>query len=353
MKQTYPGSGAPRNKDTLAGPAGNAREGMPPAFPVQYSTLSPDALRARIIPEYLQDTPARCEYLHRGLNDNYLVTASEAQYVLRVYRHNWRDLRDIESEMELIQYLQTKGVGVSFPVPDRKGKLIQQIDAPEGPRHAVLFSYAEGSSPISKMTVHQSRLAGRELSRMHCTTIRKRLGNNRCLLDTTALLFQSFHAIRPFLPDTEEDLRKLDDVVTKLATKFERVSLSDLSFGICHGDFYPSNYHISEKGKVTLFDFDACCCSWLVTDVAAYCFSIMQAYRNAKELNRAFIEGYREIRPLNALEMELIPYFGAVNRIWVLATQCSNFEVFSHFVRMNLKRNIIRNLKKHVDKYCA
>ena len=322
-------------------------------FSVLYSTLSPEALQEKILSKYLLNPAVQCEYLYRGLNDNYLVRDSHSQYILRVYRHNWRDLQDIESEMELIQYLKSEGVSVSFPVPDREGTVIQEIHAPEGIRYAVLFSYAEGSTPLPKMTIYQGRITGKELAKIHRLTINKRLGNNRCHLDVTALLYKSFHAIKPCLEDRREDLMNLDEVITKLALKFERISLSDLSFGICHGDFYPSNYHISRNNTITLFDFDACCCSWLVMDIAAFCFATTQFYKNAKEINKAFLEGYQEIRMLHSMEIDLIPYFGAVNRIWVLATQCSNFEIFSHFVRTNIKRDIIGNLNKYVDKYCT
>lgn len=322
-------------------------------LPVTYSTLSPKALASHVLSRYSFYNAIQCEYMYRGLNDNYLVKDSRTKYVLRVYRHNWRDLRDIQAETELIQFLRAESVGVSFPVPDKTGVMIQEIGAPEGLRYAVLFSYAEGQPPLPQITMKNSRAAGRELARMHLATIGRRLGNNRCHLDTTSLLFRSFHAIKPFLEESREDLQKLDEVVAKLAVKFERISLDNLAFGICHGDLYPSNFHISESGKITFFDFDACCCSWLVTDIAAFCYAAAQTYKNYEKVNRAFIDGYRKTRSLNETEIDLIPYFGAISRIWVLATQCSNFEVFSHFTRMNIKRNIIGNLKKYADKHCG
>jgi Ser/Thr protein kinase RdoA (MazF antagonist) len=320
---------------------------------VTYSTLSPDALTRQILSGYPLDEPIQCEYMYRGLNDNYLVRDAGTRYVLRVYRHNWRDLRDIEAEVELIQFLKSKGIEVSFPLPDKDGTVIREIDAPEGNRYAVLFSYAEGRPPLPGITMQQSRATGRELARMHSVTINKRLGNNRCHLDTTALLYRSFNAIKPFLEDDGEELQKLDEVVSRLAVKFERISLDNISFGICHGDLYPSNFHISAEGKITFFDFDACCCSWFVMDIAAFCFASTQTYKRAAKANVAFLEGYGEIRDLNTVELELIPYFGAVNRIWVLATQCSNFEIFSHFTRMNIKRNVIGNLSKYVERNCG
>lgn len=322
-------------------------------LPVTYSTLSADALTGHVLSGYPLNTPIQCEYMYRGLNDNYLVKDSRTKYILRVYRHNWRDLSDIEAEIELIQFLKSEGVGVSFPLPDNNGTVVREIGAPEGVRYAVLFSYAEGRPPFPGITLKQSRATGRELSKMHRVTINKRLGNNRCHLDTTALLYKSFHSIKPFLEESRENLLKLDGVVSRLAVKFERISLDNISFGICHGDLYPSNFHVSAGGGITFFDFDACCCSWFVMDVAAFCYAAAQTYKHAGKVNESFIEGYREIRSLNAAEVELIPYFGAVNRIWTLATQCSNFEIFSHFTRMNIKYNIIEKLKKYVEKYCG
>jgi Ser/Thr protein kinase RdoA (MazF antagonist) len=323
------------------------------SFPVQYSTLSPEALQERILQKYPLKKILVCEYLYRGLNDNYLVRDTCEKYILRVYRHNWRDLRDIESETELLLYLKGNGVSVSTPIADKSDRLIQEIQAPEGLRYAVLFSYAKGNSPFSEMTTKQSRVAGKELARMHCVTTGMRLKNNRCHLDMVSLLYESFHAIKPFIEDSRDDLRDLEEIIQKLKARFETISLDGLSSGICHGDLYPSNYHLSGENEITFFDFDACCCSWFVFDLASFCYTTTQFYWNAEQINNAFIDGYQELRKLTKEEIRLIPYFGAVKHIWVLGTQCSSFEVFCHFVRSNIKRNIIANLKTYVDKYCC
>jgi Ser/Thr protein kinase RdoA (MazF antagonist) len=321
-------------------------------FPVQYSTLSSFALQEKILNKYPIRDIFYCEYLFRGLNDNYLVQTTDAKYILRVYRYNWRDRRDIESELELLLYLHSKGIGVSIPIADLSGNLIQEIPAPEGLRHAVLFSFAKGNSPFSEISMEQSSMAGRELARIHLLTENMRLKNNRCHLDIVSLLYESFHAIRPFIEDRSKDLKDLEEIIQKLKTRFESVSLEKLSYGICHGDLYPGNYHLAGEGEITFFDFDACCCSWFVFDVASFCYTTSQFYENADLVNQAFIDGYQEIRKLSGEEISLIPYFGAVRNIWVLGTQCSNFEIFCHFVRNNIKRNIIANLKKYVDQHC-
>jgi Ser/Thr protein kinase RdoA (MazF antagonist) len=347
MGQDYSDAGEPGKEPGRIVVSGDAE-----CFPVQYSTLSSEALKEKILSKYAFHNEVRCEYLYRGLNDNYLVHDADSKYILRVYRHAWRNLQDIESEMELLQYLKSNGVSVSFPIPDKENTLIQKISAPEGLRHAVLFSYAKGDTLLNAMTLHQSRNAGRELAKIHSLTINRRLKNNRCHLDVISLLYESFYAIKPFIEERPEDMRDFEEIIQTLRTKFEEISLSDLSFGICHGDLYPANYHVSMDDEVTLFDFDECCCSWFVMDVAAFCYVSTKYYRNADEVKKAFLEGYQEVRTLSKVEIDLIPYFGAINYIWVLGTQCANFEVFCHFVRTNIKRNIIKNLKQYVDKYC-
>ncbi len=323
------------------------------SFPVQYSTLSSCALQERILTKYPLDGMVLCEYLYRGMNDNYLIKDSSSKYIFKVYRYNWRNLEDIESEVELLQSLKSDGISVSFPIPDKEGVFIQKIYAPEGLRYAVMFSYAVGNPPLAGMTPFQSNIAGRELARIHNLTEYKRPKNRRCRLDFISLLDDSFFVIEPFIDESLEDLRNLGEVVEKLKRKINSIPLDELDFGICHGDFYPSNYHLSDKNEITIFDFDSSCCSYFIYDIASFNYSVMRFYSDAEKITGAFVEGYQEMRKLKELEIGLIPYFGAISFIWTIATQCSNFEVFSHFVRNNIKRNTIGTLKEFTDRYCV
>ncbi len=322
------------------------------SFPVQYSTLSSCALQEKILIKYPLNGLILCEYLFRGLNDNYLVEDSTSKYIFKVYRYNWRNMEEIEAEIELLQYLKANGVSVSIPVPDRDNNLIQKIYAPEGVRYAVLFSYAKGESPLARITSEQSHITGRELAKIHSLTINKRLKNRECYLDIRSLLDKSFLSIEPFIDDRHDDLKNLNEIINNLKLKFESISLNDLDFGICHGDFHPANYHISDSNEITIYDFDSCCCCYFVYDIASFYFSIIRFYKDTEIIMKDFLEGYQEIRGLNKSEISLIPYFGAVSFIWMVATQCSNFEIFSHFVRNNIKRNTVVNLKKFIDDHC-
>ena len=322
-------------------------------FPVQYSTLQSCALQDKILTKYHFNGLPLCEFLYRGMNDSYLVKDLSSQYIFKVYRHAWRGLVDVESEIELLQYLKSNGASVSFPIADKQDNAIQTIVAPEGERFAALFSYAEGSSLMSDMTIEQSRIAGREFAKIHMLTVNRQLKNQRSQLNLTGLLDSSSFMIEPFIDDKNNDLTNLREVIMKLKKKFTSVALNELDCGICHGDFHPANYHISERNKITIYDFDSCCVGYFAYDIATFYYWIVRAYKNAKRIMGSFLRGYQEIRKLSELEIALMPYFGAASFIWMIGMQCSNCEIFSYFVRNNIKNNTIRNLKRFVDEHCC
>jgi len=325
----------------------------PEPFPVQYSTLLSCALQDRILTKYHFNGLPLCEFSYRGMNDSYLVKDLSSQYIFKIYRHTWRNLVDVESEIELLQYLKANGASVSFPIADKQGNAIQTICAPEGERYAVLFSYAEGSSLMADMTREQSLIAGRELAKIHVLTKNRQLKNQRSQLDLSALLDSSFFMIEPFIDDKNHDLTNLREVILKLKGKFASVALNELDYGICHGDFHPANYHISECNEITIYDFDSCCVSYFAYDIATFYYWIVRFYKNAKKIMASFLRGYQEIRKLSEPESALLPYFGAASFIWMIAIQCSNSEIFSYFVRNNIKNKTIGNLKKFVDEHCG
>ena len=101
----------------------------------------------------------QCQFIVRGVGDTYLVESNSTRFVLRVYRSSHRSLPQISAEVELLIALKEANVSVSYPVIDLLGEAIQSIDAVEGTRHAVLFTYALGY-PVSLPDENQLRSLG-------------------------------------------------------------------------------------------------------------------------------------------------------------------------------------------------
>lgn len=113
-------------------------------FPVINSTLSATALGQLVIEKYGLNQNCSCRLFRTGMNHTYFITDNDTKYVLRVYCYNWRSKSEIEEEIKLLQLLKENQLSISYPIADKKDIFIQDINAPEGLRYAVLFSFAEG-----------------------------------------------------------------------------------------------------------------------------------------------------------------------------------------------------------------
>jgi len=68
------------------------------------------------------------------MNRTYFLTNNEKKYVLRVSSHNRRSKPEIIEEIQLLNPLSQNNLSVSFPIRDKNGEYIQEINAPEGIR---------------------------------------------------------------------------------------------------------------------------------------------------------------------------------------------------------------------------
>lgn len=113
-------------------------------FPVTKSILNPKELGDYIISQYDLGNRTDCSLFRTGMNHTYMLTGKSYKHVLRLYCHNWRTKLEVEEEISLLLSLKEKELNISYPVPDANGNYIQEINAPEGIRYAVVFSFAEG-----------------------------------------------------------------------------------------------------------------------------------------------------------------------------------------------------------------
>lgn len=173
-------------------------------FPVSYSTLSDQAINEFLKNQYGLDGTARTGYLLRGMNDTYLVTTAGQKYVFRVYRGDWRtNESEIVFEMELLQHLDKQGISVSLPIPDRQGNIIQKLQAPEGTRFAVLFTFAEGEERGIDSEEISERF-GKDVAGIHLHSASFHSSNTRQELNLDYLISQALDFIHPRMTHREQ-----------------------------------------------------------------------------------------------------------------------------------------------------
>ena len=83
-------------------------------FTAEYSTLSSEALLTLVKQNYNLSDNFDIQFIKRGINDTYLIYNQTTKYILRVYKSNWRTLKSIEEENELLFFLSAHKRGNSF-----------------------------------------------------------------------------------------------------------------------------------------------------------------------------------------------------------------------------------------------
>lgn len=88
---------------------------------------------------------------------------------------------------------------------------------------------------------------------------------------------------------------------------------------------HPGNARFDATGEPTLFDFDCCGYGWRVSDLAVFLWNAHlekrpKGWREARW--RAFLRGYREVRPLDPGALDAVPLFLVARQIWLMGNDC-------------------------------
>ena len=289
-----------------------------------------------------------CRLLRAAINHAYLVTDGEQKYVFRIYSYNWRTELEITEEIGLLRLLKENDIPVSYALPDPKGNFIQHIQAPEGMRMAVLFSYAKGEKvPYFSEALHYK--LGVIMARMH--TITHNLPFNRVQYTPAVLLIDPVERIKQFLAADTEEMQWMQKAQQQLLQLFSNAPASLLRSGVVHLDIWFDNLNIHNNEDVTLFDFDFCGTGWLLLDLAYYQLQLFQIEKDPEQhqlkLN-SFLKGYESITPIPEAEKQMIPAASVSMYFFYLGVQCQRFENWTNtFLNETyLKRYITVLVKK-------
>jgi len=300
-------------------------------FPVEYSSLSTKALLQLIVSNYTITADPSITFLKRGFNDTYLIADgdrgvenlekknSNQKFILRVYKHQWRSIESIETELKLLNHLKENKISVSFPVKDKQAQLIQTIQAPEGIRYAVLFSYAEGEQ-IRKLSVEQAYLLGIETGKIHSLTHNTSFGETAQHYDIETQFATILTTLKPVLIKHPDQYNYLVELKKDFSKVFNDVNKNELRTGICHGDLQAENFHITSDNTFTFFDFDFFGTGYLAYDIGVF---IWYDHKNkTPEIVNAFLKGYQTQQKLSETELQLLPYFSTLRALFQMTLYC-------------------------------
>lgn len=319
--------------------------GPPPAaelFPVTHSVLSAEALGRYIERAYAIGEVGVCALLQHNLNDTYLVEAASGPYILRVSQAqrpnglSWRSSEDVLFELDVLRHLARKSIPVATPLTNRDGTDVLRVQAPEGVRHLVLFTYAPGE-PVSapKQTEPLARRYGQAVGALHNATDDFESLHDRFALDVDFLLETPLTTLQPLLRHRPADWTYLRALGVGLAERLLRLQDRGLDTGVCHGDAQGGNACMATDGTLTFFDFDVCGKGWRAYDIAVFFWGAELGRvrlgwdkRTSDQLCAAYINGYQERRALRPVDHEAIAPLVHLRHYWYLGLEAANWDTW-------------------------
>jgi Ser/Thr protein kinase RdoA (MazF antagonist) len=323
-------------------------------FPVTNSMLSAKHIVLFLQQKYGLTEKTTCRILKAGINDTYLVSDGTVKYVFRVYSLGWRTQAEIQAELALLHDLHQNDIAVSYPVADSENVFIQTLNAPEGQRFAVLFTYADGEK-LHHITAETHFLVGQLMARLHKVNYGKKI--DRVSYTPQILLIDALAQISPFLNGKCEEMTFMRSAQAYLLHEFANADLSLMRQGAVHLDIWFDNINVTPSQKVTIFDFDFCGNGSLALDIAYYVMQLHNIERYEADSYQpkvdSFIQGYETITPISAEEKRLLPMLGVSLYFFYLGVQCQRYDNWSNsFLNENyLKRFINGLVKRYYDIY--
>ncbi|MPS73911.1 MAG: homoserine kinase [Chryseobacterium sp.] len=318
-------------------------------FPVTASTLSETELGKFIQEKYNLNENFDCKLFRTGVNHTYFLSDTTTKYVVRVYCHQWRTKSEIQEELELLKLLQSHNLSISFPVADKNVNFIQEINAPEGLRYAVVFTFAEGEK-IRFMTNETCFAIGSLMAKIHNITATKTI--DRIVYDSDILLNKSYDYLTSYFSEALDEMKYLKETGTKISRNFEKNIFSENQKGIVHLDIWYDNLSVNAENEITIFDFDNCGNGWLILDIGYFCKQLffIESDKNIYESKvESFLNGYRKERNLSDSELQLIPDAGASIFVFYLGVQAQRFDWSNIFFTENYLKMFVVRIKNWID----
>ncbi len=255
-------------------------------------------------------------------------------YVLRIHRPGYRSIAETRSELQYLQALrQEAGLAVPEPISTRNGDLVTNvwIEGMKEPLHCSLLTWLKGHARYpwegKGLGPKSTYRLGELLGRMHTFAQRFRPPQDFYLprWDADGLLT----AASPYQPGPlEAGLSSADRAAFAIIEQRTRAAFAVLGqqpdeFGVIHADFILGNC-LFYRREPQILDFDDCGWGYFLYDLCPL-LGNLKAPSDYPTLRRAFLAGYRSVRPIPTAHETFVDLFIAVRHatccLWALGCQ--------------------------------
>jgi homoserine kinase type II len=277
-----------------------------------YTDVADDELRAFVALYDIGDVLS-CKGIAEGVeNSNFLVTTETGNFILTLYERRVAR-EDLPFFIALMEHLAQSGVACPTPLHGRDGVALRELCG----RPAAMVTFLAGMWPRRIQPFHCAGV-GRALAALHGAGAS--FGMKRANDLAVAGWRRLFEACAARAGEVQPGLsRELGDELCLLERDWPR----DLPTGVIHADLFPDNVFFRDRDVSGLIDFYFACTDFLAYDVAvclnAWCFETDGSLNVTKA--RLLLDGYRQARPLTAVELAALPLLARGSALRFLLTR--------------------------------
>ncbi|WP_459966156.1 phosphotransferase enzyme family protein [Paenibacillus sp. JCM 10914] len=244
-----------------------------------------------------------------GLSDTVtyqIKTSSGKMYLLRIHSDQ-RSKEEIDSELQFLDFLVTKGLHVPRGITARDGSQVQQTDTEEGFQapYVTLMSWMDGEHAKGRITEDQAYHIGEMIGKLHeaASGFREPPDFRRPTWDENSYkiaLNKLEKNAGTFLSDQAWAMyqQASDKVIAKLAT----IQENEVSFGLIHADLHLGNIVFQDDCPYPI-DFDRCGYGYYLYDLVAVMMGLNP------NLRLKVMEGYERVLQLDDNHVQYLEDF--------------------------------------------
>jgi Ser/Thr protein kinase RdoA (MazF antagonist) len=188
-------------------------------------------------------------------------------------------------------------------------------------REGVLFRALEGRAPDAS-SLADARANGVTLAMLHNAAESYRASRPLYRLDLDHLLRRPLARVQEFRGIVGADpMTDLEAIAARTDARIE--AFDGLTWTHCHGDCHGFNARITDAGDAAFFDFDDGGPGYLAYDLSVFLWAKASFGRKLHAMWDAFVDGYRTVRPITAVDFEAAHVFVIVRHIWLMGEYAS------------------------------
>lgn len=281
------------------------------------------------------------------------------QYMLRIHQPGYQTSQAIELElMWLAALCREAHLPVPEPIPTRDGRLLTQISIPGIPeeRNCSLLKWVKGRFITKGISPHHYRAQGRLMARLHDHAAHwsAPAGFTKRKYDWEGLFRDD---LGEGIPTSEawallppQYVRIYMEIIAKVKVVMAELGQDRDAYGLIHGDLGLDANILFWKGEARAIDFDDSGFGYYLYDLSL-ALEHCQEDESLPRYRQALLDGYRQIRPIPADQLDHLDLFLAAYYVYLSLWAASAAQRYPRYTDELFQR--MERAYKLVNRYVA